>query len=448
MFSRANLKKLLIEDYPLLSLLVGTVLIYLSIGPLYNGDTQWEFQAAVGVLKWGMPYTNSFGTLINQMPLGFYIEALFLRLFGENPNVGVILITLFALGSTLIVYLLATQFYGKPTGLLAASLFALSPWELVFSRSFLIDVQCLFLSLLCLYIGILAIHKNSDKYILLTGVFFAAALFTKAFAIFIIFPLLIFYVYSKPKNYKHILTQLVLFLLPVLLLFFFWYQVVLGQSVLSVFGHSDFSDPNYGGIVPSYFFVGNFLWNYGLGVFFSIAVALSLLVTFSFRKQLSKVWIFDLFCLAMILPIVLIDTVLGAGLNLKAPYNNAIKYTYLSLPFFCFIAASLVRKCLALKAKALTERAKKLVFALTAISAVLFAAVIVVDFGYAQAIASNNYLLFQVEIGQPLGYTLFNTPTSHNSFLMAAQYLGFLIVLSGLLWTVKTGLISKSKKMP
>ncbi|MCW4028088.1 MAG: glycosyltransferase family 39 protein [Candidatus Bathyarchaeota archaeon] len=444
MFSRANLKKLLIEDYPLLSLLVGTVLIYLSIGPLYNGDTQWEFQAAVGVLKWGMPYTNSFGTLINQMPLGFYFEAVFLSLFGQTPNVGVILITLLALGSTLIVCLIGTHFYGKPTGLLAASLFALSPWELVFSRSFLIDVQCLFLSLLCLYIGILAIHKNSDKYFFLTGIFFAAALFTKAFAIFIIIPLLLFYIYSKPKNYKHILTQLVLFLLPVLLSFLFWFEAVLGQSVFSVFGHSDFSDPNYSGIVPSYFFVGTFLWNYGLGVFFSIAVALSLLVTFSFRKDLSKVEVFDLFCLAMILPIVLIDTVLGAGLNLKAPYNNAIKYTYLSLPFFCLIAASLVSKSVALKANVVTERTKKIVFALTVLSVILFAAVVLVDFGYAQAIASNNYLLFQVEIGQPVGYTLFNTPTNHDPLLMGVQYLGFAIVLSGLLWNTKTSLLSKS----
>ena len=120
---------------------------------------------------------------MNQPPLGFYIEALFFKIFGSSINTDVTLITLFGLGSTVLVYKIGKELYGKPTGLFAAALFALTPWELVLSRSFLIDAQCLFLSLLCLFIGIIAIRKGSFK-LFMSGVIFAAAFLTKFFAVY------------------------------------------------------------------------------------------------------------------------------------------------------------------------------------------------------------------------------------------------------------------------
>ena len=175
MFGKDDAKKLLSENYPLLSILIGITFISLSIGPFINGDTDWEFAAAKGVLKWGMPYVNSIGNIINQPPLGFYIEGLFFKGVGASVYNGTILVTLLGLGSTIIIYKIGKELYGKPTGLFAAALFALSPWELVLSRSFLIDVQCLFFSLLCLYVGILAIRRGSVKLSMVSGIFFAAA---------------------------------------------------------------------------------------------------------------------------------------------------------------------------------------------------------------------------------------------------------------------------------
>src|SRR5208283_1410221 len=105
-----------------------------------------------------------------------------------STNTGVTLVTLFGIGSTVLVYEIGKELYGKSTGLFAAALFALTPWELVLSRSFLIDAQCLFLSLLCLFIEIIAIRKGSFKLFMVTGVIFAAAFLTKFFAVFILVP--------------------------------------------------------------------------------------------------------------------------------------------------------------------------------------------------------------------------------------------------------------------
>ena len=220
MLDKVGLRKLVNENCSLLSILIGTLLVSFSIGPYQNWDAQFEYQAASGVIKWGIPYVNSFGNMVNQPPLGFYIEALFFKIFGSSIDTGTILVMLFGLGSTVLVYKIGKEIYGKPTGLFAAALFALTPWELVLSRSFLIDAQCLFLSLLCLFVGVLAIRKGSVKLCMLSGVFFATALLTKLFAVFILVPLLLFYLYYRPKNPRRIFSQLAAFSLPALLFAF------------------------------------------------------------------------------------------------------------------------------------------------------------------------------------------------------------------------------------
>ena len=121
---------LLSEHYPLLSILVGVGLVSSSMGPYQNVDTQLEYSAASGVLKWGMPYMKYVGDWINQPPVGFYTEALFFKGFGLSFNKGVALITFIGLGCTFLVYKIGKVVYGKPTGLLAAALFGLTPWEL------------------------------------------------------------------------------------------------------------------------------------------------------------------------------------------------------------------------------------------------------------------------------------------------------------------------------
>ena len=444
MFDKDKGRNLLSENYLLLSLIIGIALISISIGPFQNWDTIYEYQATLSVLKWGMPYVNAardyaanFGYIVNQPPVGFYIEALFFRIFGDSMSFGTLLMTLFGLGSILFVYLTGKEMYSKKIGLVAAALFALSPWELVLTRSFLIDALYLFPTLVCLYFGILAVKKDSVKMALASGVFFAVAFLIKYFAIFILIPLLIYYVYSKPENIKRTIAKLTVFALPVLVCSFLWYQVILGQNLLYLFHHSDFAFLNDPGVVPTYTFVATFLWNESLGYFFVVAVALSLVLYFVFRKELPKAYVFDLICLGTIIPIVIVNMILGVGLDLKAPYNNAVKYDYVALPFFCLLGASLVGKCQTLinSAKMKTKLMKQLILATVAVSVILVAATLVVDVISANTLSLENYLEFRMRLNQEGGYSLFNyTPITQGSLLMYIQYVGFVVLLSGLLW--------------
>jgi 4-amino-4-deoxy-L-arabinose transferase-like glycosyltransferase len=212
LLNKSTFSDLLSEHFPLLSILIGIVLISMSIGPFYNPDTQLEYEAATGVIRWGMPYMTTFGNIINQPPVGFYINALVFKGVGLSLSTGQNVATLFGLGSTILVYKIGKIMYGKTTGVFAAALFALTPWQMVLSNSFLIDVQCLFFSLLFLFVGIYAIRKDSLRLFMFSGVIFAIALLTKFYAVFTLIPLALFYVYSAQKNLKRIMSVAAYFL--------------------------------------------------------------------------------------------------------------------------------------------------------------------------------------------------------------------------------------------
>jgi 4-amino-4-deoxy-L-arabinose transferase-like glycosyltransferase len=430
---KRSLAALLSESYPLLAILIGASLASASIGPLHNIDTQLEFDAASGVIKWGLPYIT-YKNMINQPPLGFYAEATFLRIFGLSYSTGVALITLIGLGCTVLVYQLGKTLYGKPTGLLAAALFALTPWQFALSRSFLIDAQCLFISLLTLLAGIYAIRKDSFILFMLSGTLFATALLTKFFAVFTLIPLTFFYFYHRQSKLSRV-TAVVAYFLPTLLFLVVWYQLLTYRGLISIIVIEDFNNFNPAGTVPSFFFIINYLLE-GLGALFLIATALSLIVSLSHRRLFAKILPYDLMCLATILAVGGINTFLAVGLNLKSPYINPIKYDYQFLPFFSLLAASLVGKCLLLFNSAKSkEKLSKLLFAIASIGLVLLAASMLLNMNFLNQQSTGDHWLFKVERNQEVGYSFINsTPLDQNSPLMSVQYFGFAFVLSGLVW--------------
>jgi 4-amino-4-deoxy-L-arabinose transferase-like glycosyltransferase len=434
-----KVKKSAIELSPLIIILIGAALVAFSLGTFQSYDTELEFEAASNIAKMGVPYVDAYGTIIDQPPLGFYTEALFFRIVGTSAAAGVTLMTLFGLGSIVIVYFLGKELYGRSTGLFAAALLGVSPWHLVLSRSFLLDAQCLFFSLLCLLVGVLAIRKNSVTFALASGLAFAAAMMTKFYAVFILVPLLLFYIHSRPSNLKRVLSQLTAFSAPVLAFAFWWYQLFLGRPLLTILHHNDLHDviPASTGVVASPFFATNFLIDYGLGVAFIAAAAFSLLLGFALRKFFSKTVIVDLISLASMAFIVSVNVYLGAVMNLNVPYFSAVKYLYQALPLFVLLTASLSAKSFSLfkTAKTASRLRRLLIYAVAAAALVLLAASLISSMYYTNALSKRDYVQFRVEPGVDYGYALLNPmPTVDSSSLMTLQFYGFAMVLFGLVW--------------
>jgi len=426
------LKTTLKKHYSLLGILFGSVLVSISLGPYYNWDSLLEYEAASGVIKWGFPYISP-GNLINQPPLGYYIDAFFFEIFGLSYETGVCVITLFGLGCVFLVYEIGKIFYGKRTGLVAAALFGLTPWHVVMSRVFLIDTQCLFFSLLCLLVGIWAIQKGSLKILFVSGILFGLSLLTKAFGVYILIPLSLIYIYWRPKDLERVVEGIVLFFLPAFILHYLWYEIISGQGVFIIFHHSDFAHYFPEEIVPSCFFILHYFIE-NVGAFFLGACILSLLLSLSQRKLFAKVLFSDLVCLVTIICIAGLNTFLVLGRSLWVPYVNPIKYAYQSLPSFCWLAASLTGKCCLLPSREnFKGKQHRLIFSIAVIGLFLLMASMVMNMKILNIFSGWGYFLFKVE-GE-VGYSFEKlSPIIGANYTGVIQGLAFVSIVLSLFW--------------
>ena len=425
----AQLKTILRRNLPLLGILCGFILLSAATGQFSNYDSQLEYSAALGVNEWGLPY-HTFGHFINQPPLGFYVGALFLMLYGSSYSVAVAVPTLFGVGCIVLLYAVGRVLYDEHTGLFAAALFASTPWHIVLSRSFLIDAQCLFFSLLYLLVGIYATKKNSAKLLMLSGVFFGVAFLTKAFAVFMLVPLVIYYFYAGPKNLLRTFMG-ILFFVPALVFTYLWYEIISTRGFFAAFTHDDFNF-YITGATPTPFFIFNYLLG-ALEILVLAAGAVSLLISFARRKNLGKVFGSDLICLATVAAVLGVNIFLVLGRNLVCPYNNPIKYDYQFLPLFCLLAASLLNKFYSFGLADLGNKRGKLVFLVTLSGLVLAAASMIQNIFVLNGYVTQTGVLFSVE--NEMGYSFEHTALSGTPYISwLLQWLGFAIVVFSLVW--------------
>ena len=246
----ARLKRLINDYYPLLAVLAGFLLVVSSLGPFTNGDTAWELDATSGVLNNGLPYANGH-YLIDQPPIGFFLQAAWANIFGLSIQEGTVFTALMGLVCLYLVYVIGAALYGRVTGVLAAALMAFSPWHLILSRAYLIDVQCLLFSLLSLAVAVYAFRRRSFGLFLASGIIFAVAFNTKLYAVFALIPILMFFLFHRPKRLLHAVGWLAAFGLPTLIASFLWYETIAGINMSSIVLHSDFATHNAAGVVPS-----------------------------------------------------------------------------------------------------------------------------------------------------------------------------------------------------
>ena len=303
------------------------------MGTYTNWDAQTEFEAATSVVIKGFPYVTT-GLMIDQAPLAFYMTAPILHLFGLSYVNAVSFVTALGLGSVALVYILGTLLYGKKTGLVAAALFGMVPWQVFMARIYLIDAQYLFLGLLFLILGVLAVKRKSEKLLAVSGLLFALAFLTKLFAVFLLVPLL-FVVLLKGKESCFKLTpkKVLIFLIPSFILQAVWFGGFANQQFFGVYVPSDFTHPEL--ITnPALAFLPR-IFVESAGWFLPAAAVFSLVLAVSFRRLLAKTLWLDAVCAVTILAVVGVDLGLVFGRHLIVPYVSAFKYNYAALPFLC-----------------------------------------------------------------------------------------------------------------
>ncbi len=337
-----NFRALLSAHYQLIGVLIAAFIVLQSMGTYTNWDAQTEFEAASSVVTRGFPYVT-IGLMIDQPPFAFYMTAPIMLLFGLSYTNGVVFVSALGLGCVALVYALGTTLYGKKTGLVAAALFGLVPWQVFMSRTYLIDVQYMFLGLLFLLLGIFAVKRNSEKLLVGSGVLFALAFLTKLFTIFLLLPLLLMVLLKGKENgFKLSIKKILIFLTPSFIFQSIWFGGFANQHFFGVYVASDFTHPNLIAN-PSLAFLPR-IFVESAGWFLLAAVVFSLVLAVSFRRLFTKTSRVDLVFAITIVAVVGVDLSLVFGKNLLVPYVSAFKYNYAALPFLCLLAASLLHK--------------------------------------------------------------------------------------------------------
>jgi 4-amino-4-deoxy-L-arabinose transferase-like glycosyltransferase len=334
---------LLFAHYQLIGVLIASLIVLASMGTYTNWDAQTEFEAASSVVTRGFPYVTT-GLMIDQPPFAFYMTAPVLQVFGLSYANGVGFVTTLGLGCVALVYVLGTVLYGKKTGLVAAALFGVVPWQVFMARTYLIDVQYMFLSLLFLLAGIYAVKRKSEKLLAVSGILFALAFLTKLFSIFLLIPLLLAVLLKgKETGFKLTLRKIMIFLTPSFIFQVVWFGGFANQHFFGVYVASDFTHPVLiAG--PSLVFLPR-VFIESAGWFLLAAAIFSVVLAASFRRLFARTFWVDAVFAVTILAVVGVDAGLVFGRQLLVPYVSAFKYNYAALPFLCLLAASSVLKC-------------------------------------------------------------------------------------------------------
>ncbi len=149
-------------------------------------------------------------------PVYYYMIAPFLWLSGLDPVGPAVMIALLGIATVFLIYYVASKFFNKSVGLVAASLYAVSPLVVVYSRSSWNPNPMPFFTLLLLYVLYLAVQNKSWKYFLAVGFLYGIALqlhYIELFVGVIVFFFTLFsYFYLKRKNVFVLIKQYLLLL--------------------------------------------------------------------------------------------------------------------------------------------------------------------------------------------------------------------------------------------
>ena len=151
-------------------------------------------------LEWFDPYIPSWTSLSfhDHPPLVFWIQHLFMNIFGET-RVGFRLPSaLMGIASVYLVYLLGKRLYSNPAGLIASGLLAVNAYHVTISRLGLQESYAIFFILLSSYLFLLSL-KN-DRYLIWTGTALGLAFLTK-YTAFILIPTFLAYLLIFKREY-------------------------------------------------------------------------------------------------------------------------------------------------------------------------------------------------------------------------------------------------------
>ena len=203
-----------------------------AIGPLDFDEA--EFQTTP--LEWFDPHIPAWTSLSfhDHPPLVFWVQHVFISLFGENSVAFRIPSALLGIVSLYLLYLIGAKLFSKEAGLIAMAIFGFTLNHVYISRTGMQEAYVIFFILLSIYLFLKALEN--PRYLLWLGLSLGLGFLTK-YTVFIMVPIFCIYIciykreYFKNKNLWIAGLISILLFSPVLIYNYKLYKAV---------GHFDF----------------------------------------------------------------------------------------------------------------------------------------------------------------------------------------------------------------
>lgn len=183
----------------------------LGNGSLEPWDEAWYAEISRNVVRNNILILKTNGSpYIDHPPLGFWIEGLFFKLFGESEYIARLPSTILGSLTIVLVFLLGCKFSGVKTGLSAALILFTCRWFLLRSRTGNLELLLIFMQSLSIY---LSWDAKKIRNIYLSWFILGLSLLAKTLVSLTLLPLLIYNTIVFAKNHKLYVKNILIIIL-------------------------------------------------------------------------------------------------------------------------------------------------------------------------------------------------------------------------------------------
>lgn len=152
---------------------------------------------------------------VDKPPLGLWIQAIFVLVFGYHGWAMLLPQAIAATGSCIMMYILTAKRFGRPAGLISSLVFALTPAVVVAARNNTMDMQLIFVLLVAVWFLLKALDTSKWRYLFLCALFIGLGFNVKMLQAYMILPAVavVYLVFSKEKFRKRLAASLLSFLI-------------------------------------------------------------------------------------------------------------------------------------------------------------------------------------------------------------------------------------------
>lgn len=204
------------NNYPIVALIFIAALSFgLNFYAISQNGTANEYYAAA-VKSMTQSFHNFFFVsfdpagmvTVDKPPLGLWVQAIFVLIFGYHGWALLLPQALAGTASCLMVYLLASRYFGKPAGLVSSLIFALTPAVVAVSRNNTMDMQLIFVLLLASWFLFKAIDSGKWRFLFLAALSVGLGFNIKMLQAYMILPTvaMVYLIFAKEKFSRRILA--------------------------------------------------------------------------------------------------------------------------------------------------------------------------------------------------------------------------------------------------